>query len=370
LGQSDENLLKTATYLAITFNSEVSLVHVMPDLSETPMIKDLVQESATRELLKKEEALKAEKVSLGKSILKSGTPFLNIIDQADQEDANLIIVGEGGKGQGTLGITAEKVIRKAIKPVWLVKSDNQLPVNRIICAVDFSSPSRRAVKNAVHLARRFAAELTILHVIETAGGFYQKLIKPSAEEREKRLQLHNKKFDDFLKDIDFVDVTWHKQVTEGKPDEEILALVRKLKCDLLIMGAVGASNNARILIGQTAERVVRESPCSVVTLKSESAIQIHLDSEIADLSAHFQQGKDLLEEGFAEEAIQQFKICIDKDMLYAPAWEALAVAHDRLGRKEQAEQFIQKAKDIRQNLWEQQVNADIRKGHSLWQKKK
>jgi tetratricopeptide (TPR) repeat protein len=136
------------------------------------------------------------------------------------------------------------------------------------------------------------------------------------------------------------------------------------------MGAVGRTNNPRIMIGRTAEKVLRESNCSVITFKSESAIQLQLDAEIADITSFFRQGKVLLEEGFTEEAMQQFQICIDRDVLFAPAWEAMAAAHNRLGRTEEAEKYLSKAKEIRQNLWEQQVVADVRNTHSLWQKKK
>ena len=135
------------------------------------------------------------------------------------------------------------------------------------------------------------------------------------------------------------------------------------------MGAVGETNDPRILVGRTAEKVVRQLPCSVITLKSESAIQLRLEAEIADIASHYEQGKTLLENGFTDEAMRQFQICIDKDMLFAPAWESLAAAHERLGHEEEAEKYMNKAKEIRQNLWAQKVVAEVRSRHTLWQKK-
>ncbi len=59
------------------------------------------------------------------------------------------MIGSGEKSKNDifrLGTTAEKIIRKSDKPVWVVKKDNPLNVKNILCPVDFSPESKRALK--------------------------------------------------------------------------------------------------------------------------------------------------------------------------------------------------------------------------------
>ncbi|MCP4511153.1 MAG: 2Fe-2S iron-sulfur cluster binding domain-containing protein, partial [Fuerstiella sp.] len=49
-------------------------------------------------------------------------------------------------------------------------------------------------------------------------------------------------------------------------------------------------------------KVTRELPCSIVTVKSEHAIQLRLDEEHTDVEACLKQGQEFLEQGFPEEA--------------------------------------------------------------------
>jgi len=53
-------------------------------------------------------------------------------------------------------------------------------------------------------------------------------------------------------------------------------------------------------------------------------------------------------------------------MMYALAWEGLAAAHKRLGHKEESKKCKERAKYIRQHLWEKRVEAEARK--QFWDK--
>ena len=136
-----------------------------------------------------------------------------------------------------------------------------------------------------------------------------------------------------------------------KAYEEILQSCVQLNCQLLVMGAIGSTDSPKILIGKVTEKVMRELPCSVVTAKSEDIIQLRLNTELADIETHFRQGNYLLRQGFAEEAINQFQLCLDVDVMYVPAWESLAVAHERLGHKAVALKCNKHARAIRKKLW-------------------
>ena len=134
------------------------------------------------------------------------------------------------------------------------------------------------------------------------------------------------------------------------------------------MGAVGQASHPRVQIGGVTDRLLRDLPCSLVTVKAEDAIQVRLAFELADMQAHFRQGQELLERGLPQEAIQQFHHCLDHDVLFAPAWDGLAAAYQRLNRSHEASRCADKAEDIRRQLWQRQVEMDVRSKHELFGK--
>jgi hypothetical protein len=171
-----------------------------------------------------------------------------------------------------------------------------------------------------------------------------------------------------LDEFDFYGVDWKRLVLFGKADREIINEIRYSAFDLTVMGTLGASSHPRATLGSVAEKVIREMPSSMITLKSENAIRLRLEFEMADIEDHLAQGKKLLENGFPKEALEEFEYCIEKDMFLAPAWEGVAQAHERLGNAEVARRSAANAKEIRAKLWNRQVEAELRQKHPLWQK--
>lgn len=345
------NAAQVAIAVAKTFDSEIILMHVIPEFYSSALALKIAQHTVMQELERIQEDMISEGIESPPIILEAGSPFVHIIQQANFSDVNLIMLGSGEESR--LGITAEKMMRKANKPVWVVKAGVQPSIKKILCPVDFSKPSHRALSNAIHLARRFQAKLTVMHVVQSLSGFYLNMAQKSAIGQETFAAEQQARFERFLQTFDFYNVHWNMLITQGKPDQEILNLARQLESDLLIMGTVGQNDHPRNLMGSVTQKVIRQLPCSIITVKTESVIQLHMDHEIADLEAHFQRGKELLENGLPTEAMREFHHCIDKDILFAPAWEGLAAALERLGLEEQAEPHRARAKEIRQKLWEQ-----------------
>lgn len=87
----------------------------------------------------------------------------------------------------------------ANKPVFVVKRGARALIRRILCPVDFSEASRRALKNAIHLSKTFQAYLTVLTVFEPTLSNYFGIGRPPGESKEKALVKRQKqKFERFL----------------------------------------------------------------------------------------------------------------------------------------------------------------------------
>ncbi|HUT91192.1 MAG TPA: universal stress protein [Thermoguttaceae bacterium] len=362
-GSGADEALRMAVFVAKHFQSEIVLLHVVPGSSHWySRAVDMIRTDVEAELHDARDRVQAEGVAVVETLVDFGVPFDKINRRADERDANLIILGAretAASGPCGLGSTATEVRRRASKPVWIVKPGTAPPIHKVLCPVDFSDPSGRALQNAIHLSRGFEAELTVLTAIP-ASGYHERTGETVAEAEETRV------FERFLQDFDFHNVKSTNLIRRGKPQEEIMKVVGERESDLLVTGSVGRRGLGRMLMGGVARKVAREMPCSMVTVRSEHAIRLRLDAESTDIEAHFKQGHELLALGFPEEAGRQFRRCIAKDSMHAPAWEGLAAVHKRLGQHEEAKRLEEQAERINQKLYHKQIEAEIRGQHPLF----
>ena len=351
--KDSDQTVQAAVSVAKTFNSEIILLHVIPKVSGFPTAAGNLKKKVTERLQDIQRYIEKADVRVTETLMLAGVPFDQILRHADQHDANVIFIGAGEKSDDDpfrLGITAEKVLRKSSKPVWVVKPDAAEQINNILCPVDFSEPSARALNNAIRLARSFQAKLTVLHAIQPLTVILR-LSQVGDMDEANYVREHHSQLELFLKNFDFHNVDWNQEIRQGQPHQEILASAHETRADLLVMGSVGRSGLSRILMGSVASKVVRQMPCSVITVKSEHAIRLRLSEEISDLRDHLKQGQELLEKGFAKEAIEQFEHCIAIDILCGPAWEGKSVAHLRLGQHKESKRCHEALEQIRQYLW-------------------
>lgn len=361
---SAQSALIQAIHTAKKFGSHISLVHVIPELEMTSLSEDMVRNAVQKEMQLLEEQVMEAGVP-AETIIDKGIPFIQIMKIAELKDVNVIMVGSGDEKTNLPGMTAEKLLSKSIKPVWMSKLGAPEDFKKILCAVDFSETSDRALQNSIHLARQFDRELVVLHVYEPPSQFYLKLKLAFADKSDSLKEERGKQFEAYLKRFDFSKISWKHEYNEGIASENILKQIQTEGADLLVMGSVGHTAHPKMLTGSTAREVFRNLSCAVISFKSEHIIQLKLDEEMDDIQDLFQQGINLLENGFVKEAISHFKYCLNEDPLFAPAWELLADAHFRLGEKQDAMEYKSKASEIRDRLWTQQVEAEIKNRHPL-----
>lgn len=139
---------------------------------------------------------------------------------------------------------------------------------KILCPLDFSEFTDEIMGYAVDIAKRYDAELHLLHVVPNLTYFtpYESFLTPEnivAIEGtiEKEVTLN---FDKVLKGIDIPAKT---VIKTGTAFVEIIEYIRAEGIDLVVMGTHGRSGIEHILIGSVAEKVVRKSPCPVMTIR-------------------------------------------------------------------------------------------------------
>jgi universal stress protein A len=149
-----------------------------------------------------------------------------------------------------------------------------LKLAKILVPTDFSLPSQHALRYALSLAKTTHSQILLLHVVDTPaylpmlaaeGGA---IALPDLQERARGFA------DQHLKDMAqhevpaTVDVKTMRR--EGPAYVEILDVARKEGVDMIVMATQGLTGLKHFLLGSTAERVVREAPCPVLTLRAET----------------------------------------------------------------------------------------------------
>ncbi|HHP7242779.1 MAG TPA: universal stress protein [Cyclobacteriaceae bacterium] len=353
--------------MAKKFNSEIILLHVLKDNPELREFEDIIKQEVDRQFQDIQAKISDNGLTKVSQVIENGTKFDKIVQVAEELDVNLILMGSGEKTSEKkyrLGTTTKRVIELSTKPVWVMTEQSTQSVKTIVCPVDFSGPSRRALNNALHLSRYFKAELRIMTVNESLKDLLDGLEVKLDNISDTAYKEIDKQFDKFLEAFDFHDVNWKKEIHPGKPHAEILkAIEGRADETLLVMGTTGKTGLSRILIGSVTEKVIRELPCSFVTMKEEDIIVIRLNSDLQDIETHFKQGIELLANGLPKEALSQFRMCLSINDLHAGAWDGMATAYRRLRREEEAENCEASAKEIRNRMEHQKIEAEIRGKH-------
>lgn len=136
----------------------------------------------------------------------------------------------------------------------------------MLIPIDFSPPSLKAIEFALPLIRRFGAELHLVHV-EPDYRFSAMVAMPLTVpevEVAKRIRRHlqgvAKKYAISLSPKDI-------HAPTGRPFEEICRLARNIGIDLIVISTRGNTGLKHLVLGSTAERVVRYSPCPVLVVR-------------------------------------------------------------------------------------------------------
>jgi nucleotide-binding universal stress UspA family protein len=135
-------------------------------------------------------------------------------------------------------------------------------LTHILVATDFGDASAHALDYGRSLARRFGASLHLLHVMDNPF-LRPSVLSPEELKRATAARL-NQQLTDHDRDTLHADV-WLE--ASDNPADAIAAYANARAIDLIVMGTHGRGAMAQLLMGSVAERVVRISPCPVLTLR-------------------------------------------------------------------------------------------------------
>ncbi len=291
-GQGSRWPLERAAELALRNRGRLTVLGVErlpPDLQLLAPV--LPQDSATQDLRERleqfVEPVRQKELRLDIKV-RIGTPFVEIIRRVLDDGHDLVMTSaEGGRGglKGLLfGSTSLHLMRKCPCPVWVIKPGRHRRFERILAAVnpdphDEEHPgvSTQVMELATSLARLEGSELRVVHAWDVRGERWLR----------ERTRLDSTEVDQVVRDIRANHESWlndlltrhplsgiphHVQLLRGEPAKVIVGLTTKKSIDLIVMGTVARTGIPGLFIGNTAETVLSQVDCSVLTVKPDGFV--------------------------------------------------------------------------------------------------
>jgi nucleotide-binding universal stress UspA family protein len=211
--------------------------------------------------------------------VRAGRPFDQICQAASEIEADLIVLathGRTGWERAFLGSTAERVIRHAPCPVLVARPTragrkHELKLRKIVVPVDFSDCAAQGLRYAVGLAQRFGAELSLLHVVQLHHDLPPVVIYSESKLSRWAREIATAHMEDLVAATDFGRVGFETAIKTGSPAQKVGRYARTVGADLIVTSTHGRTGLPHILIGSTAEQIVRyaRSPVLVVPTRDQ-----------------------------------------------------------------------------------------------------
>jgi universal stress protein E len=205
-----------------------------------------------------------------------GRAWEEIVKAVLRDKHDLVIVGTKDLSRASrflFGSNATKLLRTCPCPVWVTRPDPDWDDLKILVATDLGEVGRRALKLAIDGAQLAGAKLHVLHAVEEEYGhrmWLTGLAKGKIDAiRDARRNEANETLQEQLAETDYRTLPFGVMVhvVEGEAETAILDAIEEYGIDLLIMGTAARSGITGLLIGNTAERILSQAPCSVLAIK-------------------------------------------------------------------------------------------------------
>jgi len=143
----------------------------------------------------------------------------------------------------------------------------------ILLTTDFSSNSAVARPYAVDLAKKYGAKLHLLHIFEDAGYYHDAGMNEGVpfvpmEWIEKAQTERKRKLNELAAAIEAEDgVKADATIRVGSAPNEIIDFAAENNIDCMVISTHGKTGLAHFIFGSIAEKIVRMSPCPVLTIR-------------------------------------------------------------------------------------------------------
>ena len=271
---SDPAIARGAAH-ADAVGAPILVCHVIPDVfrshplqprrgeNEVTLSSDLTKRAAdlVTEQLRRVANLSPDDDTV---VIETGNPEDEIVRLAEERGASLVVIGAKHTGR-----TAGRVVRYSHGPVLVARKTASS--GKLLVATDFSEPSVAALAFAKMLIEKVGVDATLLHVMEPPATLIPSITSALGSPI---VPLDDKTFGE-LEDLGRATLKTfaeryrmqHSEQVEGDPAQVIVERARAIGAEMIVMGSRGRTGIARLVLGSTAEQVVRDAGCSVLVAR-------------------------------------------------------------------------------------------------------
>ena len=265
---SARNALSLASQLAREDKSWIKVLAVVPpyqgdlELIGVSDIKEAIAGPGQEMLAEARNLADREGISILTN-LEQGEPYEQIVQIAEEENCDLIIMGRRGKNKmerELMGSVTARVIGHTGKDVLVTPETGKLSWENILLATDGSTCCDNALARALEIAQERKVKLNAVSVVYTNDEFYavgQDVMKELYQGADKVLDKVKKWGGD-------LGVQTELFVRDGEPHQAITTMAAEISATLIIMGSHGRKGLTRFLMGSVTERVIGYANCPVL----------------------------------------------------------------------------------------------------------
>ncbi len=269
--ESSRNALLQAFRFAVDEKCWITVTSVVPPYDgeiEILGVKDIraALRKPCEDALKDARKFAEQERALIKTVCEEGEAHERIVDLADAENCDLIIMGRRGLRpveRMLVGRVTARVIGHSQRDVLVVPNGTSVGWKTIVVATDGSTFSAIAADRAIAFAKSYGGELKVLSVVDVPTEFYAEA--PAAVED---LVKQAKAFvSDVKKKAEAAGVKAETFVGEAEAYEAVNKLALDQKADMIVIGSHGRTGLRRLLMGSVAETVIGYATCPVLIVK-------------------------------------------------------------------------------------------------------
>lgn len=276
LGANSDRAMERALKLAKETRAQLHIVHALPAYKAKKLVSSLKED--TEELIKGYvyDYKDAENLDIVIKALQDGEFYAQILEYARKIKTDLIVMGIHGKTEMHdlfTGTTLERVVRKGHSPVLMVKNKPTGPYQSVLAGIDFAPGSRAAL--------RMALDITPKGVFEVVHAYHDPVIYPVGMP-EVMVEVHNSTLKNQKKTMDaFLNTEKSRfqkehsgnakrmsgKLLEGPVYDILMHEAKKMKADIITIGAHGRVGVLPGKLGGTASDILARPPCDVLVAR-------------------------------------------------------------------------------------------------------
>lgn len=274
LRESTDTLVKNVIEVALIFKSKVFILAILPEEAKNKSLEVILKERVVEKINQLTSTLTDKGVKVAGFEIKYGRPVDNVLELSEELEADLIFLAPHffkEPKHGELSVYTDKIIRHSMIPVWVSNTIDPTKISNVLCPIDLSQVSARALKKAIILTELLGAELYILSVFTPLERLSVWIDADIDEENKLSRETYLKEVKLFLSKFDLESVHHNIKIIDGTPSKTIIKIVEKNNIELLVMGVTGLNKFTQALIGSVTQDVIRAVNCSFVTTKDDAS---------------------------------------------------------------------------------------------------